>query len=216
VSAREDILARVRAGRATPGREDTAPFDTSGVLPIGAVRTAPSLTELFLAKLKHCHATHARIGTLGELPAHVAALLREQGLPLSLVLAPEPALAGLGWRDASLAVTSDLAPTKPGTVVSCAAFAVAETGSIVLTTAGPSRPAHNLLAELHIVAIAESQIVATPEDAWRAVTKSGIARGVVFVTGPSRTGDIEMTLELGAHGAVGLHVVLVERGIVNA
>lgn len=216
MTAREDILARIRAQLGTPGRKNPAPFDTSGVLPIGAVRAAPNLTELFLAKLKHCHATHSRVGNLAELPAHAAALLRERGLPPSLVLAPEPALANLGWREANLSIAGDLAPMKPGTVVSCAAAAVAETGSIVMTTWGPSRPAHNLLAELHIVVIVESQIVATPEDAWRAVAKSGIARGVVFVTGPSRTGDIEMTLELGAHGAVGVHVALVEDGIVNA
>ena len=52
------------------------------------------------------------------------------------------------------------------------------------------------------------------EDAWdrlRAAEGEGrLPRTVNFITGPSRTGDIEQTIQMGAHGPRRLHVILVE------
>jgi L-lactate dehydrogenase complex protein LldG len=206
--ARDDILAAMRARL---GARPAAPTHAGGyrsVLPLGFVRNAPDLTLLFLEKFKQSVGSVSHIQTLAELPHHVAALLGERGLGPQLSLAPEPSLQLLGWSVAGLTAGQSLDPLRPGTVVSRAAAAIAETGSLVFSTAGASRPTHNLLAEFQIVVLEPSQIVATPEAAWLAATGAGVPRGLVFVTGPSRTGDIEMTLELGAHGAVSLHIVL--------
>jgi L-lactate dehydrogenase complex protein LldG len=72
----------------------------------------------------------------------------------------------------------------------------------------------NFLPETHIVVVRRDQVVATYEDGWdrlRAATKTeALPRAINFVTGPSRTADIEQHIELGAHGPRRLHIVLVE------
>jgi len=204
--ARDDILAGLRARLGA-----AAPLATEGerarLLPPSFVREAPDLTALFAHKLSLAMASLSRIEDWRDLPAHIAALLKERSLPPRLAIAPEPAWAALDWLGAGLEAGA-LDPLAPATVLSGALAGIAETGSLVLTTAGASRPLHNLLAELHIVALDAARIVPDLEGAWRAATAAGVPRGTVLVTGPSRTGDIEMSLELGAHGAVALHVVL--------
>ncbi len=64
--------------------------------------------------------------------------------------------------------------------------------------------------------VRRDQVVATYEDGWdrlRAAAKAeALPRAVNFITGPSRTADIEQHIELGAHGPRRLHIVLVEDG----
>jgi L-lactate dehydrogenase complex protein LldG len=207
--ARDDILAGLRARLGARPAVAAPAAGRESILPLGFVRSAPDVTALFIQKFKQSAGSVSQIQSIRELPHHIAGLLAERDLDPQLSLAPEQSLQALDWHAAGLATVHSLDPMRPRTVVSRAQAAVAETGSLVFSTAGPSRPTHNLLAELHIVLLESSQIVATPEAAWLAATRARVPRGLVFVTGPSRTGDIEMTLELGAHGAVALHIVLV-------
>jgi L-lactate dehydrogenase complex protein LldG len=96
--------------------------------------------------------------------------------------------------------------------------AIAETGTLMLPSA-PERPTTiNLLADTAIVLLRASRLVGAYEEAWdmlRAEWQDKLSggfmpRNVMLVTGPSRSADIEQTLELGAHGPRRLHVVLVE------
>ena len=92
--------------------------------------------------------------------------------------------------------------------------AVAETGTLMLVS-GPEHPTTlNFLPDTHIVVLERNAVVGTYEEAWdrlRAATGGApLPRTVNFVTGPSRTGDIEMQIELGAHGPRRLHILLVE------
>jgi L-lactate dehydrogenase complex protein LldG len=86
-----------------------------------------------------------------------------------------------------------------------------------MLVSGPQTPTTlNFLPETHVVVVRRDQIVATYEEAWghlRAVqTKGMLPRTINFITGPSRTADIEQHMELGAHGPRRLHIVLVEDG----
>lgn len=216
MNARDEIFSRMRAQLGGRPRAAALAAGAPDILPVAAVRSAASLKDLFLAKLAQCQGTHSRVEALDHVPAHVAGLLAERQLGREIVLAREPVLERLDWAGAGLAAGGRIDPLVPAAILSRAAAAVAETGSIVLTTADASTPKHNLLAELHVAVVMENEIVATPEEGWRKATERGVPRGVVFVTGPSRTGDIEMALELGAHGAVGVHVVIVANGIVKA
>ena len=100
------------------------------------------------------------------------------------------------------------------------AFAgIAETGTLMLAS-GPDNPTTlNLLPDNHIVLLQHKKIVGSYEDSWSALRKaqSGrrgkrtMPRTVCFVTGPSRSADIEQTLLLGAHGPRRLHIILLKK-----
>jgi L-lactate dehydrogenase complex protein LldG len=89
---------------------------------------------------------------------------------------------------------------------------VAETGSLVVLS-GPDTPAStSLLPETHIALVPASRIVPGMEEAWQLIRHANageLPRAVNFISGPSRTGDIEQTLVLGAHGPYRVHIVLV-------
>jgi len=70
----------------------------------------------------------------------------------------------------------------------------------------------NFLPDVHIVIVRRQQIVTHIEDVWRRMRSevNEVPRTINFITGPSRTADIEQTIQLGAHGPRSLHVVLVE------
>jgi len=82
----------------------------------------------------------------------------------------------------------------------------------LMLISGPQTPTTlNFLPDTHIVVVRSEQVVATYEDGWdRLRICDGLPRTVNFITGPSRTGDIEQRIELGAHGPRRLHIVLVD------
>ena len=80
---------------------------------------------------------------------------------------------------------------------------------------GPAGPTTlNFLPDTHVVVLRASRIVGAYEEAWDGLRsargETAMPRTVNFVTGPSRTADIEQTIQLGAHGPRRLHIVLVE------
>jgi L-lactate dehydrogenase complex protein LldG len=92
------------------------------------------------------------------------------------------------------------------------AFAgIAETGTLMLPS-GPARPtSNNLLPDTAIVVLPAEYVVGCYEDAFDALRHAGpMPRNVILVTGPSRSADIEQTLELGAHGPRRLHILIVD------
>lgn len=168
---------------------------------------------LFIANVEKEFGTVARVTGADQIPGAVADYLAAQNLPGEFVMAPHPELQAIEWSARPLlrihegrAQATDLVSVQHG-------FAgIAETGTLMLPSA-PSRPTTlNLLADTEIVVLRADRIVGAYEDAWdllRAET-GAMPRNVMLVTGPSRSADIEQTLELGAHGPRRLHVVLVE------
>jgi L-lactate dehydrogenase complex protein LldG len=89
--------------------------------------------------------------------------------------------------------------------------ALAETGTLMLLT-GPDTPATvSLLPETHVALVAASRVVSHMEVAWDLARAAcgELPRGVNFISGPSRTGDIEQKMVLGAHGPRNVHIVIV-------
>ena len=102
--------------------------------------------------------------------------------------------------------------------VTSAFAAVAETGTLAMA-AGPDHPSTlNFMPETHVVVLPVSRLSKSYEGIWdklRGAMDAGgglLPRTVNMITGPSRSGDIEQTLLLGAHGPRRLHIVLVEDG----
>lgn len=77
--------------------------------------------------------------------------------------------------------------------------AIAETGTIVETSAGGRTLLPGLIADVHVSIVPAASVVARMEEALAAVSADP-PRNISFLSGPSRTGDIEQTLTIGAHG----------------
>ncbi|HQN14496.1 MAG TPA: lactate utilization protein C, partial [Quisquiliibacterium sp.] len=123
-----------------------------------------------------------------------------------------PALGGLKWVDAGLRVEPRVPNGTDLVGISGVFAAIAETGTLMMLS-GPQTPASmHLLPETHVAVVAASQIVAHYEDAFARMReeRGTPPRAMNLVSGPSRTGDIEQTIVLGAHGPYRVHLVLVE------
>lgn len=169
------------------------------------------LVERFVHKLQAARASCTRVQRLDRVPGAVAAFLEHHKLPRTLVLAPDPLLAQLAWPT-SIDVFKRAVKDDDPTSLTGAIAGVAETGSIALTSGAHNPMTLALLPENHIVLLRTPQIVRHMEDVWSLVRAqgAGMPRSLVFITGPSRTADVEQTLQVGAHGPRRLHVVVVE------
>jgi L-lactate dehydrogenase complex protein LldG len=99
-------------------------------------------------------------------------------------------------------------PEIEGAERSTASYALADTGSVVLT-AGPDEPrARHLLPEVHVSVLSERRILPGLAELFAAVG-SDLPSALAIVTGPSRSADIEQRLVVGVHGPREVHVVLV-------
>jgi L-lactate dehydrogenase complex protein LldG len=168
--------------------------------------------DLFVAMAEEVQTTVDRVASLADVPAAVARYLASENLPAELVMAPDPALDAIPWGERPL-LQLRRGKAAPGDQVSLTpAYAgIAETGTLMLTS-GPETPTTlNFLPDTHIVVLRADQVLPHYEEGWSRLRASGaIPRTVNFITGPSRTGDIEQRIQLGAHGPRRLHIVLVD------
>jgi L-lactate dehydrogenase complex protein LldG len=102
--------------------------------------------------------------------------------------------------------------------LAAAACAIAETGTLMLTS-GSGRPASlNFLPETFLAVLPVNRIAPALEDAWdrlRRLVPGTLPRTVNFINGPSRTGDIEQKLQMGAHGPRRVHILMIEDGALD-
>jgi L-lactate dehydrogenase complex protein LldG len=158
--------------------------------------------------------TVERTADPASIPAAVATFLRAHNLPLVIRHGSDPLLASAPWeRAGTLEVRHGPSDGHDLAAVSHAFAAVAETGTLVLTS-GPDNPTTlNFLPDVHIVVVNASEVAGDFESAMVRLREhfgAGVMpRAVNLVTGPSRSADIEQTMLLGAHGPRRLHVILV-------
>ena len=95
--------------------------------------------------------------------------------------------------------------------ITSADYALADTGSLVMFTESRESRLLSLLPPCHIAVIGRSKIVPSLDDVLRMRPMPGDqSSAMVVITGPSRTGDIEMRLVRGVHGPGEVHVVIIE------
>jgi len=188
------------------------------LIPQRAQLPRPEQVALFVRNVEKEFGSVARVPDASAVPAAIAEYLAAQNLPSRFVMAPHPELSALPWSDRPLlAFEQRRAEGSDQVSVQHGYAGVAETGTLMLPS-DPARPTTlNILAETEIVVLRASDVVGPYEDAWDrlrerrdAETGGFMPRNVMFVTGPSRSADIEQTLELGAHGPRRLHIVLVD------
>ena len=177
--------------------------------------------DLFVAMAEEVQTTVVRVAGTWSVPAAVADYLSQHNLPSSLVIAPDPRLDDIPWGQwPLLELRRGRAEDADQVGITACFAAVAETGTLMLVSGPESPTRNNFLPDTHIVVLRRAEIAATYEEGWTRLrqAKAGpdgsvaMPRTVNFITGPSRTGDIEQRLELGAHGPRRLHVVLIDDG----
>lgn len=210
--ARQTLLDAIRRGlaRAWPATKPAAARAAALSDPAPRPGWPQDRPARFLAQLERSAGTYSRINDLRALPEAAAHFLEAIGRPRRLVLGDDPRLAQLAWEGFELLKPSPRSADGAAAVVT-APCGVAETGSVVMTS-GPARPmALNLLPDHLLVVLAAEDLVDYLEDVWGRLAAAGpLPRAVSFITGPSRTADVEQTIQIGAHGPRRLHVVLVD------
>jgi L-lactate dehydrogenase complex protein LldG len=196
MSARDDILSTLRDRRIRSAQKPmqyTLPAETS------------DLTATFAERAATIHAEVRILDSIADIPAAIADILRGKNLPAEIHVAPNTDAPDLG----PLAIKR----TPPGpddAALTTAPFAIAETGTLAYpaTTANPA--SWHFRPGLEIAVLKETDIVPHMETVIARIKAKGLPHTINFVSGPSRTGDIEQTLELGAHGPKALAILIVK------
>jgi L-lactate dehydrogenase complex protein LldG len=167
------------------------------------------VSERFVRCAQALQSTCVTLASLREVPSAVATYLHQHQLPHEIALWPE--FAALDWQAAGISCAERPALDTDLVGVSGCFAAIAETGTLMLCSHANTPATTSLLPETHIAIVPTHRIVATMEDGFALLRKElGMPpRAVNFVSGPSRTGDIEQTITLGAHGPYRVHILLI-------
>lgn len=213
--ARDRILARIRSAIGKDAK--TAMQDLEAVQarlrehPLGPRPPFnwPDLGTQFRTQATALQSSVAEVATLADVPAAIAHYLEDLTLDRRAVSWPE--FRGLDWRAAGLQVEQRIVRDGDLVGITGAYCGIAETGTLMLLSGSQTPAAMSLLPDTHIAILRASRIVEGMEEAWNLLRheRGKPPRAVNFVSGPSRSGDIEMQIVLGVHGPYRVHIVLV-------
>ena len=221
-SARDDILANIRRSIGAKGSDrirqqmvdDRIERAPRGVIPARGQLDADGRKTLFRVRAEAVQTTVDIVAKPEDVPQAVAAYLRDHNLPAAIRIGADPYLMAMRWEETAIEVGSGPSKGQDLSSVSHAIAGIAETGTLVLTSGGDNPTTLNFLPDNHIVVLRAGDIAGDYESVWAKIRmsygKGEMPRTVNYVTGPSRSGDIEQKLLLGAHGPRNLHVVIVE------
>jgi L-lactate dehydrogenase complex protein LldG len=212
-AARQGRAYRVHVGEIPPGTsyvgaaEDLCEALVAEVVAVGGfARLVPDLEAARLA--------------LGELLAEyqpASALTWQHPLLDKLGLAKILAARNIRREDYEALAGLDAAERRArilaaGIGISSVDFAIAETGTLVVCAKPGQERMVSLLAPVHVAIVSRPQIVPDLFDVFDRLGALGFENlpgNVAFITGPSKTGDIELQLTTGVHGPGKWHVIVV-------
>jgi L-lactate dehydrogenase complex protein LldG len=213
MTARAQILARIRAQQGKPAcataAEHAAVVDYIAAHPSGPLPAVESAAVArFCAAAQRLTTTLEIIDAPSAIPAAVAQYLHSLKLPTTAVCWPEYAM--LDWAAQGLSVTARPIVGSDLVGITGAFCGIAETGTLMMCSSANTPAATSLLPETHIAVLSRARIVLHMESAWALLRHELglLPRAVNFISGPSRTADIEQTVTLGAHGPYRVHVLL--------
>jgi L-lactate dehydrogenase complex protein LldG len=209
MSARERILERVVAARAGAGDPSTVEKYLQQHPRGPAPSLGPDLAQQFCERATQLASEVVRVVAISDVPIAVARYLESNKLSRRAVCWPE--LVALPWHAQHLEVEACIATGNDLVGITGAFAGIAETGTLMLLSGANTPATVSLLPETHIAVVQVGCIVATMEDVWARMRAQwgAIPRAVNFVSGPSRTADVEQTVTLGAHGPRRALIVLV-------
>lgn len=216
MTGRDEVLARIRTALADrppePGGDLPRGYRTSSGLDPG------QLLDRLAGRLRD-YGCAVRRAAPDQVLATVAAALAERGAH-RVVVPPGLELTGLGLtglgltglpEDIELIDGDGLSPAGLDAVdgvVTGAAVAIAETGTIVLDgSAGQGRRALSLVPDYHLCLVRADQVVGLVGEA---LARLDPTRPLTWISGPSATSDIELDRVNGVHGPRTLEIILTE------
>jgi L-lactate dehydrogenase complex protein LldG len=222
VSAREAILGKVRKSLGG-GHNDAARLAAvearlakapKGIIPERGQLDDKARRRLFVAMAEKVSASVKQVKSPDDVPKAVAEYLRSRNLPAAIRIGADKRLAKMPWASQrALNVKRGPSDGDDETGVSHAFGAIAESGTLVLASGSDNPTTINFLPEHHIVVVDAKDVAGDMESVIfrlrRKYGKGEMPRTLNFITGPSRSGDIEQKLLLGAHGPRALHIILV-------
>ena len=215
----QSIRHRTRTGKYQPTRAPDVAWT-----PGGSTRERASIEDpatRFLEELEAVGGYGRKVTDLSEARDYILSLVEERNAKLLLrwdveeldeIGVDEPLKEAeakvVVWRD-----LEDLRETVANADIglTTAEWAIAETGSLVLAGGSGKGRSVTLLPPVHVAVLPVDRVLGTVPDAIGKYSDGGLPANLCFHTGPSRTGDIEMTLSIGVHGPGEIHVLLVER-----
>jgi L-lactate dehydrogenase complex protein LldG len=220
-TARDNILGRVRKSLGKRGRNAADLTAAEAYVaqhqrgPIPA--TSANLVEHFMRRACDMASTVEALGSRAEIPQAVARYLATAELPKLLAGQPVtqgvcwPEFADLDWAAAGLQIAARATQGQDKLGITGAFCGVAETGTLVVVSGRDTPSGTTLLPDTHVAVVRSSRIVGGMEDAFALIRNEceALPRAVSFISGPSRTADIEQTIVLGAHGPYRVHVIVV-------
>jgi L-lactate dehydrogenase complex protein LldG len=162
----------------------------------------------FVSKAEAADAMVHEIASAKDLPEKLQSLFSANGETTPLHIAHGSFLHELPWERAPNLTLHDTAPASEALALSTADFAIAETGTLAFVS-GAARPSSwHFLPGIECVLVYHATIVPALEDLFAQMAGETLPATLNLVTGPSRTADIEQTIERGAHGPRALHIFL--------
>ncbi|MHA1107943.1 MAG: LutC/YkgG family protein [Alphaproteobacteria bacterium] len=223
-AARDHILARIRAANGRPGRAGQPAADPGAqlgrtaphLLPTRAQGGAAEIVDRFISFAEQSGAGMMRLANRSQAPASIAAWLENSALGGAIVASPHPILTDMPWHEApGLAVRFGRAEGPDAVGVTPALAGIAETGTLLVHSGLRLPNSLHFLPETHIAILRTADIVGGYEQAWEKLRaavpdEDWPPRTATLITGPSRTSDIEKTLQIGVHGPRRLQIVLID------
>jgi L-lactate dehydrogenase complex protein LldG len=164
----------------------------------------------FCQQAERTSQTIDRVSQMSEVPAAVARYLDGQGISRQAIA--WRTLQDLPWQQSGIAVEYRKPVNEDMVGITGCFCAIAETGTLLLLSGPDTYSSAALLPETHIALLPVTRIVGAMEDAFALAKaeRGELPRATNFISGPSRTGDIEQTIVLGAHGPYRVHVILID------
>ena len=218
--ARQEIMQSIRAHLAESAR--VAPAHTETVFRTVSVKVSAdahiSPVKIFRERLEsvggHCAVVHDELEAARAL-AQIISELQSRVPAKRIALSDAPLVTeltrGLPVEELQICPpVSDLFSYDVG--VTMAQAAIAETGTLVLESEKERHRLVSLLPPVHVAIVRSDDICLTMGDALRQLRgrEKEMSRAITFITGPSRTADIELTLTVGVHGPKELYVIVLD------
>ncbi len=204
----EKIRSAVRGDAQTPVEEPKFSLERPPLSDTVRLTGEEAITH-FIQMAQGAFASVDRIASKQAIPAAVLTYLKAQGLVEEIHLCQTAAFADLDWGPVAISSVA-ICPVMMASMT-LATAGVLESGSIVMCSAADAPTTLNYLPDHHLVVLPCKRLMGTKEDVFTSILANGtMPRTVNFITGPSRTADIEQVIQLGAHGPRNLHILLVD------